>query len=176
MNNTQNTNEINFPTSGHCKKVKDIINNIDYGSVTEAAFRNNVKPSTMSVAIERGYRCNGSFFMFEKDLHKNPDKLCAETAREKVRADRAEAKLKALDEEMAEYRKWKAEKEAEERRLEAEHKAKEEHKKAIAKAKEKVAKYEAMRERKAEQLKSIDDKLMAAEIELEALLDGKEVA
>lgn len=174
--NNQKANEINFPTNGNCKKVKDLTTGKEYGSITETAIIIGVTAQAVSNAIKNEGWCKGHRLMLLKELHDNIDVICDESAKANARADRAEAREKALLEEMAEFRKWKAEKEAEERRLEEERKAKEAHDKAIAKAQEKVSKYEAMRERKAEQLKSVEDKLMQAEIELEALLDGKEVA
>ena len=181
INFINKANENEFPTNGNCKKVRNITNNTDYGSVTEAAKRNNVSISVMSTAINKGYLCNGYRFMFVEELHKNTDKLCEENAKANERAAKAEARLsdmadviakaKAYDKLMAEQ---EAKRKAEEKRLEMERKAKEEHEKAIAKAKDKAARYEAEFERRKEKLNLCGDKLMAAQIELEALLD-KEV-
>ena len=189
----KNTNEIKV--NGNCKGVKDITNNIDYNSVKEAAKANNVANSTMSVAIREGYLCNGNRFKFQKDLHKCGDELCAENAKanvraakEKARADKAEAKLSEMETEMAEYRKWKAEQEAkrkaeekarkeEEARLERERKEEEKRQKLIAKAQEKVSRWEKKLRSHNALGKDLEQKLMCAEIELEALMDnGKEVA
>lgn len=174
-------NENEFPTNGNCKRVRNITNNIDYGSVTEAAKKNDVSISVMSTAINKGYLCKGSRFMFVEELHKNTDKLCEENAKANARAAKAEARLsnmadvlakaKAYDKLMAEQ---EAKRKAEEKRLEMERKAKEKHEKAIAKANDKVDRYEAEYARRKAKLKLVEDKLMAAQIELEALLD-KEV-
>jgi hypothetical protein len=82
--------------------------------------------------------------------------------------------METTREELAEFRRWKAEREAEAKRLEAERKAKEDHAKAITKAREKVTRIETEVERRKAKLKLAEDKLMAAQIELEALMD-KEV-
>jgi hypothetical protein len=178
INNTQKANEIKV--NGNCKGVRDITNDIHYDSVKDAAKANGVANSTMSVAINRGYVCNGNQFVFEKDLHKSGDKLCAENAKANARADKAEAKLSEMETEMAEFRQWKAEQEAkrkaEEERLERERKEEEKRQKLIAQKKEKIAQYEAEVERRKAKLAYMEQKLMCAEIELEALMDnGKEV-
>ena len=158
--------------NGNCKKVKDITNNIDYNSVKDAAKANGVATSTMSVAINREYTCNGNRFIFVDKLHESSETLCSENAKANKRANRAEAQLKAMEEEMAEYRLWKAEREAEAKRLEAERKAKEDHEKAIAKAKAKIEMYTAECERREAKLQLAVGKLMAAEMELKALEEG----
>lgn len=192
-NNTQKANEIKV--NGNCKGVRDITNDIHYDSVKDAAKANGVANSTMSVAINRGYTCNGNQFVFEKDLHKSGDKLCAENAKanarvfkEKTRADKAEAKLSEMETEMAEFRQWKADQEAkrkaeekarkeEEARLERERKEEEKRQKMIAKAQEKVDRWEKKLRSHNALGKDLEQKLMKAEIELEALMDnGKEVA
>lgn len=188
MKNTMKANEIKV--NGNCKGVKDITNNIDYNSVKEAALANGVRNSTMSVAINRGYLCNGSRFMFQKDLHENTDKLCAENAKANARAAKAEAKLSEMEELRAKanaYDKLMAEQEAkrkaeekarkeEEARLERERKEEEKRQKLIAQKKDKIAQYEAEVERRKAKLAYAEQKLMCAEIELEALMDnGKEV-
>lgn len=171
----KNTNEIKV--NGNCKGVKDITNNIDYGSVKEAAKANGVAASTMSVAINRGYLCNGNRFKFKKDLHECGDELCAENAKANARAVRAEAKLSEMETEMAEYRKWKAEQETKRKAEEYARKEEEKRQKMIAQKKDKIAQYEAEVERRKAKLVYAEQKLMCAEIELEALMnDGKEVA
>lgn len=185
MKNTMKANEIKV--NGNLKKVRNITLDILYDGVKYAAKANNVANSTMSIAIKRGYICNGSLFMFEEELHKNGDKLCAENAKANARANRAEAREKALRDEMAEFHQWKAEQEAkrraeeqarkeEEARLERERKEEEKRQKLIAKKKEQIAQYEAEVERRKAKLNYMEQKLMCAEIELEALMDnGKEV-
>lgn len=170
------TNTNNIPTNGNCKAVRDITNNIKYGSVTEAARANGVTIPTMSQAINNKHLCNGKSFRFEKDLHENTDELCAENAKANARAVRAEARVAEMESEMAEFRKWQAEQERIRKQQEAERKAKEELEKAIAKMNEKVTMYQAEVERRKAKLNVAEQKLMCAEIELEALLDRKEVA
>ena len=167
MNNTINTQKTNATKiNGNCKGVRCLTDGKFYPGMKYAAQSVGVTSSSMSYAIKHKTFCKGKKYAWEMETEAN----VMEMGRQ----------ISDLTDELAEFRKWKAEREAEriaeERRLEAERKAKEEHDKAITKAQEKVAKYESMRQRKAEQLKSIDDKLMQAEIELEALLDGKEVA
>lgn len=178
MKNT-NTKKAN----GNLKKVRNITLNILYDGVKYAAKANGVANSTMSVAIKRGYVCNGSIFMFEDELHKNKDKLCEENAKANARANRAEAKLSEMEELRAKanaYDKLMAEQEAkrkaEEERLEKERKEEEKRQKMIAQKKDKIAQYEAEVERRKAKLAYMEQKLMCAEIELEALMDnGKEV-
>ena len=183
--NIQKANEIQFPHNGNCKKVRDITNNISYGSVTEAAKKNGVSLPAMSVAIRNGYLCNGFHFMFEEELHKNTDVLCAENAKANARADRAEAKVAEMESEMAEFHQWKMEQEAK-RKAEEEARRKEEarlerERKAEEKRKAKIAKLEAEVERRSKNTDKLYDKwqkenalLIKAERELEDLLD-KEV-
>lgn len=165
MTNMNKANETRI--NGNCKAVRDITNNIRYNSVMEAAKANGVSSATMSVAINRKYVCNGYRFMFEKELHENTDELCAQLAKANMRV----AKATATREEMAEFYQWKAEREAEAKRQEAIRKAKEDHAKAITKAREKATRIEAEVERRKARLKLAEDKLMAAQIELEALMD-----
>lgn len=159
MNNTKKANHIN----GNCKAVRCLTNGKYYHSLKEAAAANGVKSSTMSRAINKGGRCNGKEFGFEINMEKNIMKMASNLST-----------MEISREEMAEFYAWKAEKEAEAKRLEAERKAKEDHAKEVAKATEKVARYEAEYERRKAKLKLCEDKLMAAQIELEALMD-KEV-
>ena len=180
--NTINTNEIKFPTNGNCKKVRDITNNISYGSVTEAAKKNGVSLPVMSVAIRKGYLCKGSHFMFEEDLHKNTDVLCAENAKANARAVKAEARVTKMEAEMAEFHQWKVEQEA---KRKAEEKARREEEARLAKIrkeeekrKAKIAKLEAEIERRSKRTDNLYDKwqkenelLIQAERELEDLLD-----
>ena len=170
MTKTNTTQKAN----GNCKKVRCITTNTTYNSVKEAAKANNVAGSTMSVAINRGYVCNGNLFIFEEDLHKkeSADKMCEQIVREKTRADRAEA----TRDEMAEFRKWKAEQEAIRAAEEKARKEEEKRQEMLTKAKEKVARYRARREKVSESLQHINAKLMRAEMELEALLGDEEVA
>lgn len=180
--------------NGNSKGVRDITNNIYYPSMTLAAMAKNVRLSSLSYAVKHETPCKGSHFILESELYKNGDKLCEENAKanaraEKanVRANQAEAREKALLDEMAEFHQWKAEQEAkrkaeekarkeEEARLERERKEEEKRQKLIAQKKEKIAQFEAEVERRKAKLNYMEQKLMCAEIELEALMDnGKEV-
>lgn len=179
--NTQKANEIQFPTNGNCKKVRDITNNIDYGSVTEAAKKNNVSLPVMSTAIRKGYLCKGSRFMFVEDLHKNTDKLCEENAKANARAAKAEARLsdmadviakaKAYDKLMAEQ---EAKRKAEEARLEKIRKAEERRRTKIAKLEAEVEKRNVAVDKAYDKWQKENAKLIEAERKLEDLLD-KEV-
>lgn len=146
--------------NGNCKAVRCLTNGKYYHSVKEAAKANGVYPSGISTAIKNRTRCKGMEFSFESDKDWNIMKLASNLST-----------METNREEMAEFYAWKAEKEAEARRQEALLKAKEDHAKAIAKATEKVARYEAEVERRKAKLKLCEDKLMAAQIELEALMD-----
>jgi hypothetical protein len=146
--------------NGNCKAVRCLTNGKYYHSVQDAAKANGVTCSSMSYAINKGTRCNGKEFGFEVNMEKNIMKMATNLAVTEISR-----------EEMAEFYAWKAEKEAEAKRQVALLKAKEEHAKAIAKAEDKVARYEAECERRKAKLKLCEDKLMAAQIELEALMD-----
>lgn len=165
----------NIPTNGNCKAVRDITNNIRYGSMTEAAMANGVRLSSMSYAISHGGLCNGNHFVLESELYKSGDVLCAENAKANVRAakaneraKKAEAQLVAMEDEMAEFRKWKAEREAK-------RKAEEQHKRAVEKAEAKVAKYEDECEKLNAKCKVAADNLTKAKMEL-AMVKAKGVA
>lgn len=173
-NNTQKANEIK--ANGNCKGVKDITNNIDYSSVKEAAKANGVATSTMSVAINRGYLCNGNRFKFQKDLHKCGDELCAENAKANARADKAEAKLSEMETEMAEFRKWKAEQEAKRKAEEKARKEEEKRQERIAKLTKRIEWIGTLIEKTEEKRNELHNERTKFEIELEALIDdGKEV-
>ena len=172
MTNTNITIEANFPTNGNCKRVKDLTTGKEYGSITETAITLKVTGQAVSSAIRNNSYCKGHKLMLVKDLHDNIEALCEENAKANKRADKYEAKLKSMEEEMAEYRLWKAEREAEAKRIEAERKAKEDHEKAIAKAKAKIEMYTAECERREAKLQLAVGKLMAAEMELKALEEG----
>lgn len=179
----KNANHI--PTNGNCKKVRDITNNIRYGSFTEVAMKKGVTIASVSLAVKNGTLCKGCRLVLESELHKNPDLLCDQLAKANAREAKAYEKLSKMHElesEMAEFRKWKAEQEAarkaEEARLEKERKEKERVKKLVDTARSKVAKCgERVDKHKAnidaEELKLMqaEQDLMQAEIELEALLD-----
>ena len=182
--NTQKANEIKFPTNGNCKAVRDITNDIKYGSVTEAAIANGVSLQAMSAAIRNGNLCNGNRLMFEKDLHSNTDKLCEENAKANARAAKAEAKLsemeelrakaKAYDKLMAEQEKARKEEEA---RLERERKAEEKRQAEITKLENKIERLETLIDRERDKTQKLVDKRNKALAELKALMDnGKEVA
>ena len=163
-------NEIKSTINGNCKAVRDITNDIKYNSVMEAAKANGVKNSTMSVAINRGYVCNGNQFMFEKDLHESTDKLCEQLAKANARVAIAENKLSEMDEIRAkakEYDKLMAEQEAI-------RKAEEKHQLAVAKAEQKVAQRTEICKQIEAKLQRAVARLMEAEKELNAL-NGKEV-
>lgn len=162
--------------NGNCKGVKDITNNIDYKSVTAAAIANGVKCSTMSVAIREGYLCNGSRFKFQKDLHECGDELCAENAKANARAVRAEAKVAEMEAEMAEYRLWKAEQEAKRKAEEAARKEEEKRQEKIAKLTKKIECYDRLIDKAEAQKNRLYNERVELEVELEALLDRKEVS
>ena len=188
INNTQNataTNitETNFPTNGNCKRVRDITNNIPYGSITEAAIKNSVTIQAMSKAIRDERLCNGSLFMLEVDLEKNKDKLCEQAAKANARAAKAEARLsgmediiakaKAYDKLMAEQERARKEEEA---RLEKERKAEEKRQAKITKLETKIERYGELISRVEKKREKLWAKQMDAIIELEALKNnGKEV-
>jgi predicted RNase H-like nuclease (RuvC/YqgF family) len=187
-----NINMTRIPTNGNCKKVRDITNNISYGSMTETAIAKGVSPQAVSMAVHKGTLCNGCILVLESELHKSTDRLCDQIAKANVRAAKANERATKAEEklsnyhitksEMEEFRKWKAEQkakaEAEAKRLEAERKAeeadrkrKEELAKKISKAKDKVARCEADHERHKAKEQQSANRLMKAQMELEALLD-----
>jgi septal ring factor EnvC (AmiA/AmiB activator) len=180
INNTQKANEIKV--NGNCKGVKDITNNIDYNSVKEAALANGVRNSTMSVAINRGYLCNGSRFMFQKDLYNNTDKLCAENAKANARAAKAEAKLSEMEELRAKANAYdhlmaeqEAKRKAEEARLEKERKEEEKRQAKVTKLEDKIERLETLIDRKRNEEQKLVAKRNKALEELKALDNGKEV-
>jgi hypothetical protein len=156
MNNTKKANHYN----GNSKGVRCLTNGKYWHRLKDAAKEVGVTSSTMSRACNKGGKCKGMEFGFEADKDKIIMKMASNLSEMEINRD-----------EMAEFYQWKAEKEAEAKRLEAERKAKEDHAKEVAKATEKVARYEAEYERRKAKLKLCEDKLMAAQIELEALLD-----
>lgn len=181
--------------NGNCKGVRDITNNVYYPSMTVAAAAKGVKQSSISYAVKNGTLCKGCHLVLENELYKSGEKICEETAKanvraakERERADRYEAQLKANEVEMAEFRQWKAEQEAKRKaeekaakeeaaRLEKERKAEEKRQAMIVAAQNKIARYNNKIEKHNELGKSLEQKLMQAEMELEALMDnGKEVA
>jgi hypothetical protein len=185
-------NEINFPTNGNCKKVKDLTTGKEYGSITETAIVIEVTAQAVSNAIKNKTLCKGHRFILVKDLHDNIEVLCEESAKANARADKAivratkaEAKLSEMEAEMAEFRKWKAYQEAkrraeekarkeEEARLERERKEEEKRQKLIEKAQANVDRWEKKLRSHNALGKDLEQKLMKAEMELEALMD-KEV-
>lgn len=164
----------NIPTNGNCKAVRDITNNIKYGSMTEVAMKMGVNIASVSYAVGHKGLCKGCRLVLESELYKNSDLLCEEIAKANAREAKAndrtnkvKAKLAAaheLESEIAEFRRWKAEQEAK-------RKAEEERQRKIAKAKEKVEKYKAQYQRLNAKLKAIEEKWCVAEDELDHLLD-----
>lgn len=165
MNNTQKANENHI--NGNSKGVRCVTNGKFYPAMKYAAMEAGVTSSSMSYAIKNKTLCKGKKYRWESDTETN----VMEMGRQLSEMDELRAKAIAYDRLMAEQ---KAKEEAEAKRLESERKAKEEHQKAIAKAKEKIAQYEAEVERRKAKLAYAEQKLMCAEIELEALMD-KEV-
>ena len=163
--NTQkaNANHVN----GNSKGVRCVTDGKFYPAMKLAAKAAGVKSSSMSYAIKNKTLCKGKKYRWESEMETN----VMEMGRQLSEMDTLRAKAIAYDRLMAEQ---KAKEEAEAKRLEFERKAKEEHEKAIAKAKANIAKYEAEVERRKAKLNYAEQKLMCAEIELEALMD-KEV-
>ena len=163
--NTQKANEIKV--NGNSKGVRCVSNGKFYPAMKYAAMEAGVSSSSMSYAIKNKTLCKGKKYRWESEMESN----VMEMGRQLSEMDVLRAKAIAYDKLMLEQ---KAKEEAEAKRLEAERKAKEEHEKAVAKAKDNIAKYEAEVERRKEKLYYAEQKLMCAEIELEALMD-KEV-
>lgn len=164
--NTQKANEIKV--NGNSKGVRCLTDGKFYPRMKDAAKEARVTSSSMSYAIKNKTLCNGKRYAWESEMESN----VMEMGRQLSEMDTIRAKAIAYDKLMLEQ---KAKEEAEAKRIEFERKAKEEHEKAIAKAKANIAKYEAEVERRKEKLYYAEQKLMCAEIELEALMD-KEVA
>lgn len=160
-----------IPCNGNCKKIRDITNNIKYGSMTEAAKANNVTLSAISLAVRDGTPCNGALFVLESELHKHSDKLCEQTAKANARAAKANERLALQESEMAEFRLWKAEREAEAKRQEELCKAKEKRERKIAELKAKVNHQQEVVDNANARAATETNKLMALEMELEALMD-----
>lgn len=154
MTNTNNTQKA---INGNCKAVRCTTDGSYYHSVKEAAIANGVTFQAMSYAIRKNKPCKGKEFSFESKVEANMMKMASN-----LEAYRAKAIA---------YDRLMAEKRAEEERLERVRQIKKAHELKIAKAKEKVGLYEAECERRTARLKLAQDKLMAAQIELEALMD-----
>lgn len=153
--------------NGNSKGVRCVSNGKFYPAMKYAAMEAGVSSSSMSYAIKNKTLCKGKKYRWESEMEAN----VMEMGRQLSEMDTIRAKAIAYDRLMAEQ---KAKEEAEAKRLEAERKAKEEHMKAVAKAKDNIAKYTAEVERRKAKLNYAEQKLMCAEIELEALMD-KEV-
>lgn len=160
-----------IPCNGNCKKLRDITNNIKYGSMTEAAKANGVSIQAVSTAVANGTPCNGVLLVLESELHKNTDKLCEQAAKANAREAKANERLALQEAELAEFRLWKAEREAEAKRQEELRKAKEKHEAKIAKAKEKTDRLALKLANYTAKVNSVAAELMAAEIELEELME-----
>ena len=167
MTKTMKANEIRI--NGNCKGVRCLTDGKFYPGMKFTAKEAGVSSSSMSYAIKHKTPCKGKRYAWESETEEN----VMEMGRQLSEMDVLRAKAIAYDKLMMEQ---KAKEEAEARRLEAERKAKEEHEKAVAKAKSKVDMYAAEVERRKARLQLAEQKLMGAEIELEALMDnGKEV-
>lgn len=151
----------NIKRNGNCKGVRCITDGKFYPAMYEAAKAADVSSSSMSYAIKHKTPCNGKQYRWERDTENNVMEMGNNL-------EAFSAKALAYDRLMA---KQEAERKAEEERQEKLRKAKEDHAKAIVKAREKVARLEAEHERRVAKLKLVDDHLMAAQIELEALMD-----
>lgn len=159
MANKNNTNEIRI--NGNCKAVRCTTDGAFYPGMKYAAEAAGVSSAYMSNAIKNKTACKGKHYRWESETKANVVEMGRNLEVFRAKAD-------AYDRLMA---KQEAERKAEEERQEKLRKAKEEHQKAIAKAQSKVDMYEAECERRKARLKLAEDKLMAAQIELEALLD-----
>lgn len=163
--NTQkaNANHIN----GNSKGVRCLTDGKYYPRMKDAAKEACVTPSSMSYAIKNKTLCKGKKYAWESDSEAN----VMEMGRQLSEVDILRAKANAYDKLKAEQ---EAKRKAEEERLERERKEEEKRQKLIAQKKEKIAQYEAEVERRKAKLAYMEQKLMCAEIELEALMD-KEV-
>lgn len=153
-----NTHEIKV--NGNSKGVRCVTDGKYYPAMKFAAKAAGVRASSMSYAIKNKTLCKGKKYRWESEMESN----VMEMGRQLSEMDALRAKAIAYDRLMAEQKA----------KEEAERKAKEEHTKAVAKAKDKVTMYAAEVERRKAKLSTAEQKLMCAEIELEALMD-KEV-
>lgn len=164
INNTQKANAIRI--NGNSKGVRCLTDGSFYPAMKYAAKAAGVASSSMSYAIKYKTPCKGKRYAWELEAEENVMEMGRQLSE-------LRAKAAAYDRLMAEQ---KAKEEAEARRLEAERKANEEHEKAVNKAKRKVEMYEAEVERRKAKLLLAEQRLMSAEMELEALTDREEVA
>ena len=156
-------------TNGNTKGVVCITNPAFFTSITDAAETAEVHISVMSNHVrEVSKTCKGNVYMKINDPRVVPA-LAETAAKANARADKAEAEKRAMEAEMAEFRKWKAEQEAA-------RKAEEERQKQEAKLNDKLAKLEAERERRLARLERCDNEIARVKMELELLNgNGKEV-
>ena len=155
-------------TNGNCKAVICIDTGEVFTSITDAAEKHGVALCSISNVCRGATKtCKGKRYAY---LSKANEYL-PQMAEQLSEMETLRAKANAYDMLMLEQ---KAKEEAEAKRQEAIRKAKEDHAKAITKAREKTARLEAEVERRKARLKLAEDGLMAAQIELEALMD-KEV-
>ena len=183
----KNTNMNRIPTNGNRKSVRDITNNIRYGSFTEAAMAKGVAIASVSYAVNKGKMCKGCRLVLESELYKNSDLLCEEIAKANAREakanERAKAKLAKMHEleaKAAAYDRLMAEQEAarkaEEERLETERKAEEKRQAKIAKLTGKISRLNRLLDRTEAKMNKMYNERTKFEMELEELLDnGKEV-
>ena len=147
--------------NGNCKGVRCLTDGKYYPAMYEAASAVHVSSSSMSYAIKHKTLCKGKRYAWENETESNVMEMGRNLSE-------MEAKAKAYDMLMLAQ---KANEEAEAKRKEELRKANEKRNAKIAKAKEKITEREAVVKRYEEKLAMAQHLLMAAEIELEALMD-----
>jgi septal ring factor EnvC (AmiA/AmiB activator) len=151
--------------SRHCKAVICLETGEVFTSVADAAWHFEVHAQNMSThLVGKRKHIKGYHFCY---LSKATESLDAIVTRLREASTDAEDARKWREH----LRKQEEARKAEEARIEAERRAKEQHEAALEKARNKVARCEAVRDRIAAQLAKADQRLMDAQIELEALED-----
>lgn len=150
--------------NGNCKGVRCLTNGKFYHGMKYAAMEAGVTCSSMSYAIKHKTPCKGNRYAWESEMEANVMAMGLQLSEKETEMEMLRAKANAYDMLMLEQKA----------KEEAERKAKEEQEKAVTKAKEKVARYQAEMERRYAKFRLVEDKLLEAQDELDALLE-KEV-
>lgn len=152
---------INTKKNGNCKGVRCLTDGKYYPAMYEAASAIHVSSSSMSYAIKHKTLCKGKRYAWENETESNVMEMGRNLSE-------MEAKAKAYDMLMLAQ---KANEEAEAKRQEELRKAREKRERKIAELKAKVNHQQEVVDKANARAVTETNKLMALEIELEALMD-----
>ena len=155
---------INTKKNGNCKGVRCLTDGKYYPAMYEAASAVHVSPSSMSYAIKHKTLCKGKRYAWENETESN----VMEMGRNLSEMEELRIKANAYDMLMLAQ---KANEEAEAKRQEELRKAKEKRERKIAELKAKVNHQQEVVDKANARVTTETNKLMALEMELEALMD-----